>query len=127
MNDWLKILEANREGKFKYDFGPSPRFIIGGCQIPIGSKFASEAIAKEAMKEIFEEMRTYNKNGLIVMSNNCGSLHGPVLALNTMRWSEHSIGTTFEKIWERYGQEIVEGNYHIDKEEQTVLEEIFEI
>jgi hypothetical protein len=72
-------------------------------------------------------MRTFNKNGLIVMSNECDRLHGPVLALNTMRWSEHSIGTSFEKIWERYGQEIVDGNYHIDKNEQAILEKIFEI
>ena len=127
MNDWFKILEANRAGKFNYDFGPTPRFIIGGCQIPIGSKFASEAIAKEAMAEIFEEMRTFNRDGLIVMSNECDCVKGPVLALNTMRWSENSIGTSFEKIWERYGQEIIDGNYHIDKNERIILEKIFEI
>ena len=127
MNDWFKILEANREGKFNYDFGPTPRFIIGGCQIPIGSKFPSEVIAKEAMAEIFEEMRTFNKDGLIVMSNECPSVHGTVLALTTMRWSENSIGTSFEKIWERYGQEIIDGNYHIDKNERAILEKIFEI
>ena len=127
MNDWLKILEANREGKFKYYFGPTPRFIIGGCQNPIGTKFATEAIAKEATKEMFDEMKTFNKNGLIVTSNYCDNHHGPVLALSTIKWSEHSIGTSFEKIWERYGEEIIDGNYHIDNEERLILEKIFQI
>ncbi len=127
MNDWLKILEANREGKFNYFFGPTPRFVIGGCQIPIGNKFDNEDQAKEAMREMFEEMKSFNKNGLIVISINCGIHHGPVLALSSAKWREDSIGTSFEKIWERYGEEIVDGNYHIDKIEHSILEQVFQL
>lgn len=125
MNDWLKILEANREGKFNYYFGPTPRFVIGGCQIPIGKTFDNEKLAKETTHEMFEEMKSYNKNGLIVISINCNIHHGPVLALSSAKWSEQSIGTSFEKIWDRYGDEIVNGNYHIDSIEEKILENIF--
>jgi hypothetical protein len=127
MNDWLKILEANREGKFNYYFGPTPRFVIGGCQIPIGKKFDNEELAKGATREMFEEMKSYKKDGLIVISINCYIQRGPVLALSNTKWSERSIGTSYEKIWERYGKEIVDGNYHIDKKERSILEHIFQL
>jgi hypothetical protein len=127
MNDWLKILEANRDGKFNYYYGPTPRFIIGACQIPIGKKFENEELAKVATQEMFDEMKSYNKNGLIVISVNCDIHNGPVLALSSAKWSEQSIGTTFEIIWIRYGKEIVNGNYHINPSERRIIEGIYSV
>lgn len=126
MNDWLKILEAFRDGKFpKYYYGLTLRFIIGGCQIPIGKKFETKELAYEATKEMFVEMQTFNENGKVVVSNNCGIHDGKVMSLSEAKWTEDIIATSFEEIWDRYGEEIIDGRYHIDSEEHAILEEIF--
>ncbi len=126
MNHWLKILKAFRDGKFPtYDFGLTPRFIIGGCQIPIGNKFKTQDLAFKATKDMFDEMRVFNNSGLVVVSNNCEIHRGPVLSLSECEWSENTISTSFNKIWNRYGQEIVTGNYHINPTERKILESIY--
>lgn len=126
MNDWYRILEAFRVGKFpNYIYGLTPRFILGGCQIPIGRKFETEDLALEATKQMFEEMRVYNKAGLVVVSNKCGIHDGPVMSFAEYKWSESTISTSFEEIWNRYGQEIVNGEYHIDADERKILQSIF--
>lgn len=126
MNDWLKILEAFRDGKFpNYFYGLTPRFIIGVCQIPIGKQFESNEIAFETTKKIFDEMQMYNKNGEVVVSNKCGIHNGPVMSLSTVKWTEGSIATSLVEIWDRYGEEIINGNYHISPVERKIAEDIF--
>lgn len=126
MNDWLRILEAFRDGKFpRYYYGLTLRFIIGGCQIPIGKIFDSRELAFEATKQMFDEMCAFNDNGKVVVSVNCGIHKGKVMALSEMEWTKNTIATSFEEIWDRYGEEIVDGNYHIDSDERRILEEIF--
>lgn len=127
MNSWLKIIEAFMEGRFpgKY-YGPSPRFLIGACQIPVGKKFETSESAYEATKLIFGEMQTFNKDGIIVVSIACGDLDGPVMSLSSSKWSKLSMGISFEEIWDRYGEEITNGDYHIDAAERKTIEEIFQ-
>ncbi len=126
MNHWLKILEAFRDGKFpNYYYGLTPRFIIGGCQIPIGKKFDTEDLALEVAKHMFNEMRAFNNDGLVVVSVTCGIHNGPVMSLSECTWSESTISTSFQEIWDRYGQEIVNANYHIDSTERKILEDIY--
>ena len=126
MNDWLKILEAFRDGKFpKYYYGLTLRFIIGGCQIPIGKKFETSEFAYEATKQMFDEMQAFNENGKVVISNNCGIHHGKVMSLSETKWTENTMAASFEEIWNRYGEEIIIGTYHIDSEERAILEQIF--
>lgn len=131
MNHWLKLLQALKNGKFPYyDFGLTPRFIIGACQIPIGEKIETKELAYELTKKMFEEMKAYNQDGkgeYVVISSNCGIHNGKVMNLDGCKWSETSIGTSFEEIWSRYGDEIVEGDYHINKEERKIIEDIYKV
>lgn len=98
---------------------------MGASQNPIGNKFESEQIAKEKMQEMFDEMKNYNNNYLIATSNLCEVLHGPVMSLIDCKWAESSIGTTFEEIWERYGSEIIAGDYQISPKEKEIVEHFF--
>ena len=126
MTNWLKILEAFRDCKFpRYYYGLTPRFIIGASQIPIGKIFDTRELAYQATRQMFDEMRTFNVDGQIVVSNNCHLHTGPVMSLTHEEWNESKIGTSFDEIWSRYGDEIVAGNYHIDSSERTILEEIY--
>ncbi|HMT55193.1 MAG TPA: hypothetical protein PKD16_19455 [Saprospiraceae bacterium] len=126
MNSWVKILEGFRNGAFpNYNYGLTPRFILGVCQIPIGQKIESEQIAKFEMEKMFSEMMIYNNMGLIVTSNHCEIHNGPVMSFIDSKWSETSIGTTFEIIWNRYGTEIIEGDFHINQEENKIVEKLF--
>jgi hypothetical protein len=126
MNHWLKILEAFKAGKFtNYWYGLTPRFIIGACQTPIGAKFATSDLAYEATKQMYDEMQTFNNNGLVVVSNQCDIHKGPVMSLAEYKWSLNTIATSFEEVWNRYGKEIVDGNYHINPEERKILETIY--
>lgn len=128
MNHWLKILEAYQEGKFpNYFYGLTPRFIIGACQIPIGKKFETEELAYKATKKMFDEMRAFNYEGKIVVSNRCGIHNGPVMSLSNRVWSDSAIATSFEEIWGRYCDEIVDGDYHIDLFERKIVEDIFSV
>jgi hypothetical protein len=126
MNDWLRILEALKDGKFPdYDYGLTLRFIVGGCQIPIGKKFETEDAALEATRLMYEEMKSFNKAGFVVTSNKCDKVNGPVMDLSECKWSESCILESFDEIWGRYGQEIIDGNYHINPAELKILEKIF--
>jgi len=125
---WLKILEAFREGKFpNYYYGLTFRFILGACQSPIGKKFETRELAYEATKEMFDEMSNFNKDGIIVVSNKCGIHNGPVMALAEREWMETAIATSLKEIWDRYGEEIVNGNYHINSDETKILLQIFQL
>lgn len=126
MNDWTKVLEAYLNGKFpEYFYGFTLRFIIGACQVPIGKKFESNELAYSETKKMFEEMQNYNQNGYVVISNKCDIHNGPVMSFSSVEWNEKSIGTTFEEIWDRFGTEIIEGNYHINKNELEILNQIY--
>ena len=127
MNSWVKILLGFRNSDFQdYVYGLTPRFIIGVCQIPIGKKFDTEELAKEATLEMFNEMKAYNHGGLIVTSNYCEIHKGPVMRFCDTKWTENTIGTTFEKIWDRYGKEITSGDYSISIEERKIVEGILQ-
>lgn len=126
MNSWIKILQAFRNGYFPwYDYGLTLRFILGVCQIPIGKKFETAEQAKEAALQMFNEMKVYSEDNLVVTSNICGIHRGSVMCFTDTKWSDKTIGTTFEEIWNRYGEEIINGDYHISKEEREVVERIF--
>jgi len=128
MNQWLKILEAFKEGKFpQYYYGLTPRFIIGACQIPIGKKFENKEAAYEATEKMFNEMRLFNSDEIIVVSNQCGIHNGPVMRLSEQHWYKGEIATTFEEIWYRYGDEIVKGDYQIEATERKIIEKIFAV
>lgn len=126
MNNWIEILKAYHEGKFdRYYFGLTPRLIVGGCQIPIGVKFENKVKAYNITKKIVEEMQQYYKDGLIVSSNYCDIHKGPVLQLKEAEWSENSFGTNLEIIWNRYGDEIINGDFGINCYDKTILNSIF--
>uniref|UniRef100_UPI00257C2F30 hypothetical protein n=2 Tax=unclassified Maribacter TaxID=2615042 RepID=UPI00257C2F30 len=122
MKDWVEILMAYREGKFaRYFHGLTPRLLIGASQIPLGEVFENEKIAYNITRQIFEEMKNYNENGLVVTSNHCDINHGPVMQFTESEWSEDSIGTSFEIIWKSYGHEIVLGDFGISPYDRGVL------
>lgn len=125
MSNWIKILQGYRLGKFdRYYYGLTPRMIIGVNQNPIGNKFESETEAKEVSRKLFEEMKEFNENGLIVTSNQCGIHNGPVLSLIEKDWNKNMIGVSFDDIWKRYGKEITDGNYGISQYDQKIIQEI---
>ena len=129
MKSWLKILLGFKQGYFYfYDHGLTIRFIVGVCQLPIGKKFESPELAEETVKQMFDEMKIFNKDGkddFVVTSSICEIHNGPVMNLSSQKWSEHTIGTTFEEVWECYGSDISEGNYHINKREIDIVKQIF--
>ena len=126
MNDWSKLLLAFRDGKFpEYDYGLTPRFVVGACQIPIGAKLADEKTAWRVTKQMFAEMCGYDTDGHVVTSNLCPKHGGPVVQLAERKWDVDAIGTKFSEIWKRYGDEIVSGNYHISPKEMKILKEIY--
>ena len=127
MNNWIEILLAFHEGKFdRYFYGLTPRMIFGACQIPIGAKFENDEIAYKVTKQIFEEMQQYNANGLIVTSNQCDINNGPVLRFTEAEWTQDSIGINFDTIWNRYGDEIIIGEFGISAYDKQILNTIFE-
>ncbi len=126
MDRWIKILLAYHEGKFaRYFYGLTPRLIAGACQIPLGVEFENHKIAYNATKQIFEEMRHYSEHGLIVPSNLCDIHKGPVMQFTEAKWTIDSIGTDFEIVWKRYGNEIVSGNFGITPYDRQILNTIF--
>ncbi|GAA5039411.1 hypothetical protein GCM10011506_38570 [Marivirga lumbricoides] len=126
MKDWVKILKAYHEGKFdRYFYGLTPRLIVGACQVPIGVPFENDIIAYNVTEKIFKEMRKYNKDGLIVSSNQCDIHKGPVMRFIEADWTESSIGTSFDKIWNRYSDEIIAGNFGISSYDRQILNTIF--
>ena len=126
MNDWIEILKADHEGKFdRYFYGLTPRLIVGACQIPLGVEFENNKIAYNVTQEIFEEMRQYNKDGLIVSSNHCYIHNGPVIRFIEAEWTKDSIGISFDTIWNRYGDEIIAGNFGISAYDRQILKTIF--
>lgn len=123
--NWIKILKAYRQGKFdRYFYGLTPRMIIGASQIPIGTAFENEQIAYKKAYEIFQEMAEYDEDGLIVTTNYCGIHKGPVLSFTEGILTAESIGTSFESIWNRYGDEIISGEFGISDYDKKILNEI---
>jgi hypothetical protein len=126
MNNWIEILKAYHKGKFgRYFYGLTPRLIVGACQIPLGGAFENDKIAYNVTKEIFEEMQRYNEDNLIVSSNHCNIHNGPVMQFIEAEWTEDSIGTSFDTIWNRYGAEIIAGNYGISSYDRQILNTLF--
>jgi hypothetical protein len=125
MSIWFKVLAAFRNGKFpNLNYGLTPRFLAGASQIPIGMKFPSEKIALDITKKMFNEMKNFNQFGLIVISINCDLQNGPVMALSDTIWTSNSISIKFDDVWKRYGNEIINGDYHISKNELEILNQI---
>ncbi|WP_435578714.1 hypothetical protein [Gilvibacter sp.] len=123
--NWIKILKAYRQGKFdRYYYGLTPRMIIGASQNPMGSTFENEEIAYNRTFEMFQEMIEYNEDGLVVTSNYCGIHKGPVLSLTEGNLASHSLGTSFDIIWDRYGEEIISGEFGISAYDRKVLMKI---
>lgn len=123
--NWIKILKAYRQGKFdRYYFGLTPKMIIGASQNPMGAHFANEQVAYDKTFEIFQEMIEYNEDGLVVTSNYCGIHKGPVLSFTEGKLTAESIGTSFESIWDRYGDDIISGEFGISDYDKKILNEI---
>lgn len=126
MNKWFKILEAAKMSKFPNIYnGFTPRFLVGACQIPIGKKFEDPELAKEVTKQMFNEMQEFDNGEFIVMTNFCDIHKGPIMSLTSQIRSKSSFGVTFEELWNRYGSEIIDGDYHISPEEKEIVEQIF--
>ncbi|GAK77204.1 hypothetical protein JCM19296_2809 [Nonlabens ulvanivorans] len=99
--------------------------IIGASQHTIGTAFENEQVAYDTAYGIFEEMVEYNEDGLIVTSNYCGIHKGPVLSFIESNLSAESIGTSFESIWDRYGDEIISGGeFGISDYDKKILNEL---
>ncbi len=127
MYTWIEILLAYDDGKFgRYFHGLTPRLLIGANQLPLGAKFENDKIAYNVSKELFEEMRNYNEDGLIVTSNYCGIHQGPVVRLTEAEWTKDSIGISFDEIWNSYGDEIVAGEFGINSYDKQVLNSLKE-
>lgn len=125
MISWIDILLAYKDGKFdRYYYGLTPKLLVGACQEPIELKFENEQIAYEVTKRMFVEMQSYEDDGLIVTSNHCGIHNGPVMKLVEGKLTKTSIGTDFDKIWTRYGEEIIEGNFGINSYDRKILKTI---
>ena len=121
--NWIKILKAYHQGKFeRYYYGLTPRMIIGASQNPMGTAFENEQIAYDTAYEIFQEMLQYNEDGLIVTSNYYGIHKGPVLSFAESNLTADSIGTNFNIIWKRYGDEIIAGEFGISNYDKKILD-----
>lgn len=123
--NWIKILNAYHQGKFdRYYYGLTPRMIIGASQNPMGKAFENKQIAYDTTYGVFQEMIEYNEDGLIVTSNYCNIHKGTVLSFTEGNLTANSIGTSFESIWNRYGDEIISGEFGISDYDKKVLNEI---
>ncbi len=123
--NWIKILKAYHQGKFdRYYYGLTPRMIIGASQNPMGKAFENEQIAYDTTYGVFQEMIEYNEDGLIVTSNYCGIHKGTVLSFTEGNLTADSIGISFDSIWNRYGYEIISGEFGISDYDKKVLNEI---
>ena len=126
MIDWIDILLAYKDGKFdRYYYGLTPKLLVGACQVPMESNFENEQIAYKVTKRMFDEMQSYENDGLIVTSNLCGIHNGPVMKLAEGKVTKDSIGTNFDKIWARYGEEITEGNFGITSYDRKILKSLY--
>ncbi|WP_431166373.1 hypothetical protein [Tenacibaculum halocynthiae] len=127
MSNWIKILKGHLEGKFYlYDHGLTLRLLVGASQNPIGGKFEDPIKAKEATRAIFDEMKSYNKDNLIVTSNPCYNVKGFVMHFKEEELTDNSIGVNFKDIWEAYGEQINNGNYGITQEDRKIINQILE-
>ena len=82
-------------------------------------------MAYEVTMKIFDEMQSYEKDGFIVTSNHCEIHNGPVMKLAERKLTKNSIGTNFDEIWTRYGDEIIEGNFGINSYDLEILKSVF--
>ena len=122
---WVDILKAYKDGKFdRYYYGLTPKLLVGACQEPMESNFENEHVACEVTKRLFDEMQSYEDDGLIVTSNHCGIHNGPVMKLAEGKLTRNSIGTNFDEIWKSYGEEIIEGNFGINSYDRKILKSI---
>jgi len=127
MIGWIDILLAYRQDKFdRYYYGLTPKLLVGACQKPMESKFENKQIAYDVTKRIFDEMQSYEDAGLIVTSNHCGIHNGPVMKLTEGKLTNNSIGTDFNKIWARYGEEIIEGKFGINSYDRKILKSMLD-
>lgn len=125
MHTWIEVLTAYHEGKFgRYFHGLTPRLIVGASQSPRGAKFDNYTIAYDVTKELFLEMQNFNEDGLIVTSNFCNLHDGPVFKLVESEWSNTSIGTDFNEVWNSYGNDIVNGEFGIDSYDKEILDSL---
>lgn len=106
-----------------YVNGLTPRFIVGACQIPIGKLFETPELAKEFTEQMFNEMKNFNNGEYIVISNYCNK--DIIMNLSGQILTDNAINPTFEEVWERYGSEIIAGDYHISPKEKEIVEQIF--
>ncbi len=48
-----------------------------------------------------------------------------MMSLSDQKWTANAINPTFEDIWNSYGNEIIDGDYHISPKEREIVEQIF--
>ena len=126
LSKWVDILLAYKAGRFeRYYYGLTPKLIIGACQVPMESKFANARIAYQTTKQMFDEMTSYNDDGFLVTSNPCNIHNGPVLKLAEGKLTKKSIKTSIDEIWERYGNDIIRGDFGINSYDRNILKSIF--
>lgn len=108
-----------------YVNGLTLRFIVGACQIPIGKVFETPELAKEFTEQMFNEMKNFDNHEYIVISTYCPIHNGVVMKLSGQKRTDNAINPTFDEVWERYGSEIIAGDYHINPKEKEIVEQIF--
>lgn len=124
MKSWIKILKGYRDGQFpQYHYGLTLKLIVGGCQMPIQSRFNSEKDAYESTKEIFEEMQEFKQNELVVITNNCEI--GTIFSFAEQYRSGFGITVSFEQIWQEVGPSICIGDFNISDADLESLKRIF--
>lgn len=126
MNDWFKILLGFKMGYFHmYYNGLTPRFLVGACQNPVGNPIESPELAKQVAETMFTDMKNFDNGEYMVISTYCPIHKGVVMNLSSQKKTDFAINSTFEEIWERYGSEIIAGDYHISSKEKEIVEQIF--
>jgi hypothetical protein len=118
---WYVVLKAVEAGKIEDFTYVSFRFLVGAIQEPIGKVFESAKEAREFSKALYEELKVATIDGDAIFSHSCPEVNGPVVYVQK-RWKVGcGIPFSFQQIWQRYGDEIVSGDYHISPTAQKQL------
>ena len=123
MPQWFSIVKCYPD----FHNGPTVPFLLGSLQDPIGALFGSEDLAKDRLRWLLATMREQARAGSGVRLQWCGPTHAHVVAdqplLDGFYWDPidgceiPDLDRLFEKVWEHYGSEIIDGAYSITNRE----------
>ena len=107
-----------------YDFGLTISLIVGACAESTEISFSSEKEAMGFMQKIYSEMKSYNEEGNIVVSNPCPKVKGTVFRFQEGNLTSGSLGVDFKTLWLEFGKEITRNNFNINNHDRKILKEI---